>query len=62
MPKKVHDLAKKLQKKGYSESKAWAVATSAMQKAGNMKPGSNKLTPKGKTASAKHALKIKKGK
>ena len=62
MPKLLHDLATKLQKQGYSESKAWAVATSALQKAGDIKKGSNKLTPKGKAASVKHALKIKKGK
>ena len=62
MPKLLHDLATKLQKQGYSQSKAWAVATSALQKAGDLKKGSNKLTPKGQKASAKHALKIKKGK
>jgi hypothetical protein len=31
MPKKVHDLAKKLQKKGYSESSSWAIANSALK-------------------------------
>jgi len=28
MPKKVHDLAKKLMKKGYDEDSAWAIANS----------------------------------
>lgn len=32
MPKKVHDLAMKLQKKGYKESSAWAIANAAMKK------------------------------
>lgn len=32
MPKKVHDLAMKLEKKGYAESKAWAIANSVMKK------------------------------
>jgi|688.fasta_scaffold348455_2 hypothetical protein len=31
MPKKVHDLAKKLQKQGYSESSSRAVANSALK-------------------------------
>jgi hypothetical protein len=37
MPKVVHDLAKKLQKKGMSESRSWAIAYSTMQKAGRVK-------------------------
>jgi hypothetical protein len=32
MPKKVHRLAKKLQKKGYSEDSAWAIANSRLGK------------------------------
>lgn len=32
MPKKVHDLAMKLQKKGYKESSSWAIATAAVKK------------------------------
>ena len=31
MPKKVHDLAKKLQKKGYSESSSFAIANAALK-------------------------------
>jgi hypothetical protein len=31
MPKKAHDLAKKLQKKGYSESSSFAVANAALK-------------------------------
>jgi hypothetical protein len=31
MPKKVHDLAMKLQKKGYSESSSWAIANAALK-------------------------------
>ncbi len=32
MPKKVHDLAKKLQKEGKSEDSAWAIANSVFVK------------------------------
>lgn len=31
MPKNVHDLAKKLQKKGYSESSSFAIANAALK-------------------------------
>lgn len=37
MPKILHDLAKKLEKKGYAQSKAWAIATSILQKQGKLK-------------------------
>jgi transposase-like protein len=37
MPKKVHDLAMKLQKKGYSESSSWAIANAALKIKGKKK-------------------------
>jgi hypothetical protein len=37
MPKKLHDLATKLQKKGYSENASWAIATSILKKNGQLK-------------------------
>jgi hypothetical protein len=32
MPKRVHDLAKKLEKEGKPEDSAWAIATAALKK------------------------------
>jgi hypothetical protein len=37
MPKILHDLAKKMEERGYSKSKAWAIATSILQKQGKLK-------------------------
>lgn len=48
MPKKLHDLATKLQKQGKSEQAAWAIATAALQKSGYLKKGSNKVKKKKK--------------
>lgn len=48
MPKKLDDLVTKLKKSGKSESSAWAIATSALQKSGYLKEGTNKLAKKKK--------------
>lgn len=48
MPKILKRLVKQLKDKGYSESAAYAIATSQLQKAGNLKKGTNKATKKGK--------------
>ena len=37
MPKKLHELATKLQKQGKSESSAWAIATAILKKQGKLK-------------------------
>lgn len=47
MPKILDRLVGQLQAKGKSKSAAFAIATSALQKAGNLKPGSTKATAKG---------------
>lgn len=47
MPKILERLVGQLQGKGMPKSKAYAVATSSLQKAGDLKPGSQKLTAKG---------------
>jgi hypothetical protein len=41
MPKILHDLAKKMEAKGYAKSKAWALATSILQKQGKLKVKKN---------------------
>lgn len=43
MPKVLEDLVKKLKSKGMPENKAWAIATSTLQKKGVLKKGSHKL-------------------
>lgn len=47
MPKILDRLVNQLQGKGMPKSKAFAVATSSLQKAGDLKAGSQTLTPKG---------------
>lgn len=47
MPAILERLVKQLQAKGKSKSSAFAIATSTLQKAGDLKKGSNKPTPKG---------------
>lgn len=47
MPKILERLVSQLEAKGMSKSKAFAVATSSLQKAGDLKPGSQQLTEKG---------------
>lgn len=48
MPKILEDLRKKVQAKGASKSSAYAIATSALQKQGKLKKGSQQVTRKGK--------------
>lgn len=47
-PKILERLINQLKDKGFSIGAASAIATKTLQKAGNLKPGSNKLTKKGK--------------
>lgn len=47
MPAILERLVSQLRAKGKSKSAAFAIATSALQKAGDLKKGSSKATPKG---------------
>ena len=47
MPKILEDAVKALEKKGMSKSRAFAIGTSTLQKAGELKKGTNKATEKG---------------
>lgn len=47
MPVLLDKAVKKIRAKGASKSSAFAIATSALQKAGDLKKGSNKPTAKG---------------
>jgi hypothetical protein len=48
MPKVLDKTVKALEKKGMGKSRAFAIATATQQKAGNLKPGTNKPTKKGR--------------
>ena len=48
MPKILDRLVGQLQAKGKSKDAAYAIATSSLQKSGNLKKGSSKATAKGK--------------
>lgn len=48
MPKIFDRLVSQLKAKGHSESSAYAIATKALQRSGNLKPGTQKATTKGK--------------
>ena len=48
MPKILEDLRKKIEKKGNSKSSSYAIATSALQKQGKLKKGTQQVTRKGK--------------
>ena len=48
MPKILDRLVKQLRAKGMGKSQAYAIATSRMQKAGNLKKGTQEATVKGK--------------
>ena len=48
MPKILERLVSQLEAKGTPKSKAYAIATATQQKAGNLKKGTQELTPKGK--------------
>jgi len=47
MPKILERLVSQLQAKGTPKANAYAIATSQLQKAGDLKKGSQELTPKG---------------
>lgn len=47
MPKILERLVSQLQAKGIKKSSAYAIATKSLQKAGDLKPGSQKPTSKG---------------
>jgi hypothetical protein len=47
MPQILDEAVKQLKKKGWGTSSAYAIGTSALQKSGSLKPGSNKPTAKG---------------
>jgi hypothetical protein len=47
MPKILERLVSQLRAKNYSKSSAYAVATNALQKSGNLKPGTAEPTAKG---------------
>lgn len=47
MPAILERLVKQLMSKGKSKSSAFAIATSTLQKAGDLKPGSQQATAKG---------------
>lgn len=48
MPKILERLVSQLKAKGHDEKSAYAIATKALQKSGNLKKGSQKATAKGK--------------
>ncbi len=52
MPKILERLVSQLQAKGKSKSSAYAIATATLQKHGDLKPGSQKATAKGKRRGA----------
>lgn len=52
MPKILERLVSQLKAKGKSASAAYAIATSALQKSGNLKKGSTEATAKGKRRGA----------
>jgi hypothetical protein len=47
MPKILEDAVKQIRKKGHSKSSAYAIATSTLQKAGELRKGHNMPTEKG---------------
>jgi hypothetical protein len=52
MPAILERLVSQLQAKGKSKQAAYAIATAALQKSGNLKKGSTKATAKGKKRGA----------
>jgi hypothetical protein len=48
MPKILERLVSQLEAKGKPKQQAYAIATSALQKSGNLKPGTQKATEKGR--------------
>lgn len=60
MPKILDAMVKKLKAKGFAESKAIAIATSKLQQAGELKPGTTTATPLGlKRGNMTHAQRAK---
>ena len=55
MSKILDRLVSQLKNKGYSDKAAYAIATSSLQKSGNLKKGTNKPTIKGKKQGNKTA-------
>lgn len=47
MPKILEDAVSRIKARGVPTSNAWAMATSALQKSGSLKPGTNKPTAQG---------------
>lgn len=47
MPAILERLVKQLRAKGYSKSSSYAIATSSLQRSGNLKPGTRSATAKG---------------
>jgi hypothetical protein len=47
VPKILDEAVKQIKAKGASTSSAYAMATSALQKSGSLKPGTQQATPKG---------------
>lgn len=52
MPAILERLVSQLKQKGYSKSSAYAIATSTLQKSGNLKKNSTQATAKGKKRGA----------
>lgn len=52
MPAILERLVSQLQAKGKSKSSAYAIATKALQRSGNLKPGTQEATAKGKRRGA----------
>jgi hypothetical protein len=52
MPELLERLVEQLMAKGKNRSSAFAIATSQLQDAGNLKPGTQELTPQGKRRQA----------
>ena len=52
MPAILERLVRQLKSKGYNESSAYAIATKALQRSGNLKKGTSKVTAKGKRRGA----------
>ena len=53
MPTILDEMVEKLKSQGHDEQSAYAIATKALQKQGKLKPGSQKLTDKGRKAGKK---------
>ena len=52
MPAILDRLVRQLRAKGHNNASAYAIGTKALQRSGNLKPGTQKATPKGKKRGA----------